>query len=559
MYISSFIVIISILVFLKYYYKMLGDQKKLTPKTLKQSGLEFKKGAMVFVLYHVPSSNSAQHHNAVSHAVRRESPGDFEAAAAYRRARDNVYPGMNMGALVAENYSGFGPVRLQIGKYIEEVHLNVVSHYGPDVSHLTQMRLLECGTSWSEEFIIPSVKTDLDTFKDLFVSGEMSKNDQHAASLSCLISKMVDDWMYSTDNGAFESEKWCFEKEAVYTYWALFQPHQELAGYASAWTTEKMFLTFWDSRPTVKTFGNNSLLSKYLWVKDKRNNDRLTTAFAIDASADRLGTVKISRRRADETDHDFLKRNRGNIHRKTGGGSNLDLFVDCQLYQSFKKELKCAQKKGLKIEEYPPHLKDVEQWSVEHKWLEKESGGIIKLFEYLPLRFRQRVVNDDYESCFWLAGGRKHKDGEPGYIGTCQSATKDVGLLLRILACFTQDPDRIHQPSTMTELPSRKDEKGTEDLKRHVALFVDHLLGSQKHDGTLSASPSFQPQHISSVPPSTAPLLHHLLSYFIFALQIGKHCIECLGTVTPANFTSRKAYLSTTTTHPPFMKVKESC
>ena len=62
---------------------------------------------------------------------------------------------------------------------------------------------------------------------------------------------------------------------------------------------------------------------------------------------------------------------------------------------SCKNELKLAKKKCLEIEDYPPHLKDVEKWSEEHKWLGNESGGIVNLFQYLPMRFRQRVINDD--------------------------------------------------------------------------------------------------------------------------------------------------------------------
>ena len=447
--------------------------------------MSFEQGDLVFIIYHVASDNAAQHLKAVSLAKSGASPGDYQAADAFRISRDNVNPGINIGAIVAETYSGLGPVRLRIGNQVEEVHPSVVSHFG-DVSNNIKRKFVDCGISWSH--LNPSVSNHVDTFKQLFLSGEMAKNDNHAARFATFISTLVDQWMYCADNAAFDEDTWSFEKEAVYTYWALFQTGTNLGSHARAWTLQKMFQTFWDDRPSVKTFGNNSLLSKFLWVNDKKRNNRLTTAFAIDATADRVGSVKISCRREDESDNDFLKRSHQSTHRKTGGGSNLDIFVDCQVYLSFKKELKIAKKECLKIDDYPPHLKDVEQWLDEHKWLRSESGGIVKLFEYLPMRFRQRVINDDYASYSWIAGGRKYSEKDPGYIGTCQSAMKDVGLLLRILGCFTQNPSKIlkalpHDTDSCTKLPSQDDSEGTDDVKMLCGDYTYHLLGSEFHRG----------------------------------------------------------------------------
>ena len=105
------------------------------------------------------------------------------------------------------------------------------------------------------------------------------------------------------------------------------------------------------------------------------------------------------------------------------------------------------------------------------------------------MRFRERVINDDYASSFWIAGGRKYSEKDPGYIGTCQSAMKDVGLLLRIMGCFTQDPSKIlkalpDDTDSCTKLPSQDDSEGTDDVKMLCGDYTYHLLGSEFHRGT---------------------------------------------------------------------------
>ena len=39
--------------------------------------------------------------------------------------------------------------------------------------------------------------------------------------------------------------------------------------------------TFWDNRKDVKGFGNNPLLSKFLWVSDINNDEEIMSAFCI--------------------------------------------------------------------------------------------------------------------------------------------------------------------------------------------------------------------------------------------------------------------------------------
>ena len=93
-----------------------------------------------------------------------------------------------------------------------------------------------------------------------------------------------------------------------------------------------MHESFWDSRENVKTFGKNSLLSKYLWVHDRQNDGKPTAAFAVDERAERVDTVVTSSQRKGESADEFLSRSQGTLSRQSLGSSNLALLVDCQLY-----------------------------------------------------------------------------------------------------------------------------------------------------------------------------------------------------------------------------------
>ena len=66
--------------------------------------------------------------------------------------------------------------------------------------------------------------------------------------------------------------------------------------------------TFWDNREAVKGFGNNSLLSKFLWVSDMNNDGEVMSAFCIENQRSTKSTLTTSVRLVGETDKDFLLR-----------------------------------------------------------------------------------------------------------------------------------------------------------------------------------------------------------------------------------------------------------
>ena len=291
----------------------------------------------MFILYHVSSGVNAAHMDAVKWAAEGKPPHDKASSSVYRYSRDSAPPGINIGGKVAKDLVFGHDVLIRFGDHEETVHVDMVSKFSADVNNRDRENFISSGRYWYETQIRPTELSELDMFKDLFISGDMAINDAHASAFATYISGLVESWILHSTNDAFKADDkgdfpWSFEREVVYTFWAAFQPKQTLGIYFDRWKLDKMRESFWDSRENVKTFGKNSLLSKYLWVHDRQNEGKPTTAFAIDERAERVDTVVTSSQRKGESADDFLSRSQRTISRQSLGSSNLALLVDCQLY-----------------------------------------------------------------------------------------------------------------------------------------------------------------------------------------------------------------------------------
>ena len=79
--------------------------------------------------------------------------------------------------------------------------------------------------------------------------------------------------------------------------------------------------------------GNNSLLSKFLWVADVNNDDELLSAFCIDNRSPTKATLQSSVRKHDETAREYLHRTKGNLDfDDTRHRANFKKYVDLQRY-----------------------------------------------------------------------------------------------------------------------------------------------------------------------------------------------------------------------------------
>ena len=91
--------------------------------------------------------------------------------------------------------------------------------------------------------------------------------------------------------------------------------------------------TFWDNREAVKGFGNNSLLSKFLWVSDMDQDAEVMSAFCIDNQRSTKSTLTTSARSEGETDSAFLLRMNETLdYEDATHRPNFKEYVDLQRY-----------------------------------------------------------------------------------------------------------------------------------------------------------------------------------------------------------------------------------
>ena len=175
--------------------------------------------------------------DAISWAAGGKPPHDKVASPVYRFSRDSPPPGINIGGIVAKDFDSGQHVLINFGVHQESVHVDMVCKFSTDLSKRERQRFISSECSWYETQLRPTDFTELDRFKDLFVSGDMAINDVHAASFVTFISGLVDSWLLEVStNDAFKAKgknifAWSFECKVAYTYWAAFQPKQTLGIY----------------------------------------------------------------------------------------------------------------------------------------------------------------------------------------------------------------------------------------------------------------------------------------------------------------------------------------
>ena len=205
--------------------------------------------------------------------------------------------------------------------------------------------------------------------------------------------------------------------------------------------------TFWDNREAVKGFGNNFLMSKFLWVSDMDNDGEVMSAFCIDNQRSTKSTLTTSARLVGETDKAFLYRMRECLdYEDATHRPNFKEYVDLQRYfaalseRSRYEELKSNYMADEDLTIPPDEPKYVKRTLDNAKNYYKVDGkALIQLFEAWPFRLRQRVWSDNFRSVEFAPGGWKDGKKAPGYLSTDAALIKNVGLLLRCMTGFEED------------------------------------------------------------------------------------------------------------------------
>ena len=245
--------------------------------------------------------------------------------------------------------------------------------------------------------------------------------------------------------------------------------------------------TFKDNREAVKGFGNNFLLSKFLWVSDMDQDEEVMSAFCIDNQRSTKSTLTTSARSDGETDSAFLLRMNETLdYEDATHRPNFKEYVDLQRYFAALSERERYQKlkSNYMADEDstvpPDEPKYVKRTLDNAKNYYKVDGmALIQLFEAWPFRLRQRVWSDNCRSVEFAPGGWKDGKNGPGYISTDGALVKNVGLLLRCMAGFEEDGkmDVALQGCDESTHFSRN------DGKRQLKKFAHHLLDSASHPG----------------------------------------------------------------------------